>query len=198
MMTGLRARKRRAVSHDLAQAAFDLTVESGLDGFTIDELTERAGYARRTFTNHYSCKEDAVTALALERLQAGVSCLPDLPHDMALIDWLRAVAKHQLSQGLMDLLLQLGELSHKNPGLEPYLSRVYVKIRHSAWQIVQARFAHVVSARQTSIVVGAVYGALTTLLDQVTSAPNGEAAVLDEMEIAGFLDAIFDQLKAGF
>jgi len=198
MMTGLRERKRRAIAHDLAQSAFNLTVQHGLDGFTVDELTTQAGYARRTFANYYSCKEDAVTALALERLQAGVSCLPDLPDDLPMVEWLRALAKHQLSQGLMEVLWQLGALARDNPNLEPYLARVYVRIRHTAWQVVHARFGHIASAQHISILVGAAYGALTTMLDQVTTSPDGESGGLDAQAVAEFLDAVFDQLKAGF
>lgn len=204
MMTGLRERKRRAIAHDLATAAFDLTVKHGLDGFTIDELTEQAGYARRTFANYYSCKEEAVTALALEQLRAGIASLPELPGDLALIDWVRALAKHQLSQGLMDLLLKLGELTRDNPGLEPYLSRVYSQIRSSALQVVQARFAPDVPPQKISILVGAAYGALTTFLDQLlrghqlTGDRSGAPPAPDQTAVADFLDAVFDQLKAGF
>lgn len=73
---GLREKKNLAVAHGLAQATFDLAVERGVDGFTIDDVAGRAGYARRTFANHYSCKEEAITALASEQLRAGVASMP--------------------------------------------------------------------------------------------------------------------------
>ncbi len=40
--TGLREAKRNATAHSLAQAAFDLARECGLDGFTIDDVAARA------------------------------------------------------------------------------------------------------------------------------------------------------------
>ena len=46
---GLRDVKREATARALAQAAFDLAVERGLDGFTTDDIVSRAGYSRRTF-----------------------------------------------------------------------------------------------------------------------------------------------------
>ena len=60
----LREKKRRATAHALAQAAFDLALERGVDGFTIDEVATRAGYSRRTFANHYAGKEEAIAAVA--------------------------------------------------------------------------------------------------------------------------------------
>ncbi len=54
----LRETKRRTTARALAQAAFDLAVERGVDSFTIDEVAARAGYSRRTFANHYAGKEE--------------------------------------------------------------------------------------------------------------------------------------------
>lgn len=198
MAMGLRERKRRLIAHELAQTAYDLTVERGLSGFTIDELTDRAGYARRTFTNYYSCKEEAVAALAVEELNAGVVSLPDFPDDTPLIEWLRSLAKHQLSNGLMDVLVKLEALSKQNPGLEPYLSRVYKEIRLTAWQIVHERFPGDITPQQINILVGAAYGALTMMLNQISQPSPESATTLDRDAAANFLDAVFDQLKTGF
>lgn len=198
MAMGLRERKRRLIAHELAQTAYDLTVERGLSGFTIEELTDRAGYARRTFTNYYSCKEEAVAALAVEELNAGVVSLPDFPDDTPLIEWLRALAKHQLSNGLMDVLVKLEALSKQNPGLEPYLSRVYKEIRLTAWQIVHKRFPDHITPQQINILVGAAYGALTMMLNQISQPSPESATTLDRDAEANFLDAVFDQLKTGF
>lgn len=198
MAMGLRERKRRQIAHELAQAAYLLTVERGLSGFTIDELTDKAGYARRTFTNYYSCKEEAVAALAIEELQAGVASLPELPDDMPLIEWLRALAKHQLSNGLMDVLVKLEALSRLNPGLEPYLSRVYSEIRLTARQIVYERFSADISPQQINILVGATYGALTMMINQISLTGFTSDTPLDRGMAATFLDAVFDQLKTGF
>lgn len=198
MTIGLRERKRRQIAHEFAQTAFDLTVERGINGFTIDELTDRAGYARRTFTNYYSCKEEAVAALAMQELQAGVASLPEFAVDVPLIEWVRTLAKHQLSNGLMEVLLRLGALAEENPSLEPYLARVYTQIRLAAWQIVHQRFGDEVSPQQISILVGAAYGALTMMLNQAGRLGANGGLTLDREAAAGFLDAVFDQLKSGF
>ncbi|MHC2998810.1 hypothetical protein OB08_05430 [Microbacterium sp. HJ5] len=41
------------------------TAADGLNGFTIDELCERAGISRRTFFNYFASKEDAVLGIPL-------------------------------------------------------------------------------------------------------------------------------------
>lgn len=194
---GLRERKRIAVAHELAQAAFDLAIDRGLDGFTIDDVVDRAGYARRTFANHYSCKEEAVTAVALEQLRAGVASMPPQPAGTPLIGWVRALAKHQMSQGLFDLLRQLAVLAHRHPALEAHLSNVFLLIRREATALIQARVGGRAKPFAVSIVVAAAYGALTLILDGAV-----EQAVRrgpgDDTPGPQVLDAIFDQLESGF
>ncbi|MBN9608022.1 MAG: hypothetical protein BGO26_05990 [Actinobacteria bacterium 69-20] len=193
---GLREKKRLAVAHDLAQAAFDLLVEYGLDGFTIDEVTTRAGYARRTFANHYSCKEEAVTALAIERLRGGALTMPPQPDGTSVLDWMRALAKHQMAGGQFELLVQLSALARRYPALEPYLAKVFLQIRREATQLIQSRVGKGVRPIVVSILVAAAYGALTLILDNAAD-PNdadiGSAAATPE-----FLDTVFTQLESGF
>lgn len=194
---GLRERKKLAVAHGLAQAAFDLAVERGLDGFTIDDVVDRADYARRTFANHYSCKEEAVTALALEQLRFGVVSMPPQPEDTPLIGWVRALAKHQMSQGLFDLLVQLAALARKYPALEPHLSNMFLQIRREATALIQARVGGRVKPFAVSILVAAAYGALTVILDGAADEAARHSPSRDVTSPV-VLDAIFDQLESGF
>lgn len=194
---GLREKKRLAVAHELAQAAFDLAIEHGVDGFTIDDVTTRAGYARRTFANHYSCKEEAVTALALEQLRAGVASMPPQPTGTPLIGWVRALAKHQMSNGLFDLLVQLAALARRHPSLEPHLSNVFLQIRREATALIQARVGGRAKPFAVSILVAAAYGALTLILDGA-AADAARSRPGDGAANPFILDAIFDQLESGF
>lgn len=210
MTGGLRERKRRQVANALAKAAFDLAKERGVSGYTVDELTERAGYARRTFANYYSCKEDAITALALEQLHAGIASLPENGDELPLLDWVQRLAKHQLSSGLMDLLIELEVLARDNPSLEPYLAKVYAEIPLVAWEAVHERFKGRVPRQKVGILVGAVYGALSTMLTQLPhefftsanaftpDAPTPDAPTPDARRMESLLDNVFEQLRAGF
>lgn len=193
---GLREKKRLEVAHELAQAAFDLTVEHGLDGFTIDDVTTRAGYARRTFANHYSCKEEAITALALERLREGVATMPPLPAGTPVLESMRALAHHQMSNGLFDLLVQLTSLAKRYPPLEPYLSNVFLQIRREATGLIQSRAGTSVPGKVVAILVAATYGALTLIIDGAANpddADVGSATAAPE-----FLETVFTHLEAGF
>ena len=55
-----RAEKRRLTAHRITGCAQRLTLERGLDGFTMDDLAELAGVSRRTLFNYFPGKDDAV------------------------------------------------------------------------------------------------------------------------------------------
>lgn len=198
---GLREAKRRATAHALAQAAFDLAVERGVDAFTIDDVAAMAGYSRRTFANHYSCKEEAVTALALERVKEGLDTMPAVPAEVPLLDWLMTLARHQLSGGLLPLLRQLRELAEKHRGLGPYLADVQLQIRLTAQEAVAARAGSGVSSLTSHILVGAAYGAVMSVLDgriPVRVPGDPEPAPPEAITLNEFIAAVFTRLRTGF
>jgi len=57
---GLRERKKQDTRRAIAAAARALTEERGIDGFTVDDIAERADVATRTVFNHFETKEAAV------------------------------------------------------------------------------------------------------------------------------------------
>ncbi|MGB3439293.1 MAG: TetR/AcrR family transcriptional regulator [Actinophytocola sp.] len=56
----LRTRKKAATRQSLHEAALGLAMEHGLDGVTVEDIADEAGVSRRTFSNYFSNKEDAV------------------------------------------------------------------------------------------------------------------------------------------
>lgn len=62
----------------LLQATCDLLNEQNLSSLTIDRITERAGFSRRTFFLHFSSKDELLT-LALSNLRS--------QHDQAMHEW---------------------------------------------------------------------------------------------------------------
>ncbi len=181
--------KRQQTSHALAQAAFDLTQKSGLDGYTIDDVVEQVGVSRRTFANYFSCKEEAVTSLALEQLHAGIASMPEVPADTSLLDWVKTLARHQLSGGMLDLLIQLRELATKDPALRPYLENVHAEIRRTAQKIVSERAGNSASKLTSHIIVGAAYGALSSVIDGSVTLPGTPPE--------DFVDKVFAKLRLG-
>ncbi|WP_063813535.1 TetR/AcrR family transcriptional regulator [Nocardia anaemiae] len=91
----LRTLRSRAA---MSRAAFDLLNERGLDSVAVEDIAERAGVTRRTFSRHFSSIEEAVLGEidqdvhlfneALCRRPAGES--PLVAYRNALHDWLAA------------------------------------------------------------------------------------------------------------
>ncbi|MHB8891727.1 MAG: TetR/AcrR family transcriptional regulator [Candidatus Limnocylindrales bacterium] len=200
---GLREAKRKATAHALAQTAFELARERGVDGFTIDEVAARAGYSRRTFANHYAGKEEAIIAVATEQVRHALDIIPD--DDLPLVDWLHEVARQQLTGGLLTVLRELRILAADNPSLRPHLLEVQRRIRETAREAVIARLDGRAGRAYAHLLVGAAYGALTVVLEghipirledapTLASAPGIEA----EMTLDEFLDRAFTYLRTGF
>ncbi|MCD2443327.1 TetR/AcrR family transcriptional regulator [Agromyces sp. SYSU K20354] len=57
---GVREQRRERTRRELTRQARLLTMEHGLNGFTVEELCERVGVSRRTFFNYFPSKDDAV------------------------------------------------------------------------------------------------------------------------------------------
>ena len=57
---GLRERKKEATRRALHEAAVRLAVEHGLERVTVEAIADAAGVSRRTFSNYFADKEDAV------------------------------------------------------------------------------------------------------------------------------------------
>ncbi|MEU9834029.1 TetR/AcrR family transcriptional regulator [Streptosporangium sp. NPDC048047] len=57
---GLRERKKAETRQAVHEAALRLTVEHGLDNVTVEAIADAAGISRRTFSNYFDGKEDAL------------------------------------------------------------------------------------------------------------------------------------------
>ncbi|MER5336874.1 TetR family transcriptional regulator [Micromonospora sp. NPDC002717] len=69
--TGLRERKKAATRLALHEAALRLASEHGLDRVTVEAIADAANVSRRTFSNYFSSKEEAIfhgDAVRLRRL----------------------------------------------------------------------------------------------------------------------------------
>lgn len=185
----LRERKRKLTAREISRTAFDFTEKSGLDSFTIDDIVKEVGVSRRTFANYYSCKEEAVVAHVLNQLEDGIDSLPEMPKDTPLLEWVRALALHQLSGGMLDILIKLRDFARKDVALKPYVENVYAEIRSIAQKVVTAQATSSTTKFVAPIIVGAAYGALTTFID---SAGPQSTASLEE-----FVENVFSRLKAG-
>jgi AcrR family transcriptional regulator len=61
-------RRKLEVREKILTAAFDLFLDNGVSGTTLEEICERADVANRTFFNHFATRQDMIRALAEQRL----------------------------------------------------------------------------------------------------------------------------------
>ena len=115
--------------------------------------------------------------------------MPDVPADVPLLDWVKTLALHQLSGGMLDLLLQLRDLADTYPALKPYLENVHGEIRRTAQQVVSERAGNSASKLTTHIIVGAAYGALNAVIEGSVTVPGSAP---DE-----FIEKVFAKLRSG-
>ena len=95
--TSLREQKRWETSHRITVCAQELTLEHGLDGFTMEDLAEAAEVSRRTLFNYFPSKTDAVLGAAPEIPDADVDAFRTGGPHGNLIDDLAELARAALA-----------------------------------------------------------------------------------------------------
>ncbi|MEV0646166.1 TetR family transcriptional regulator [Phytomonospora sp. NPDC050363] len=76
---GLRERKKMATRTALHQAAVRLAVDQGLDKVTVEAICDAADVSRRTFSNHFASKEEALLYTDHERLRRFIELVRERP-----------------------------------------------------------------------------------------------------------------------
>jgi len=75
----LRTRKKAATRQALHEAALSLAMRHGLDGVTVEDIADEVGVSRRTFSNYFANKEDAVVHADRERMRTLLSLVKARP-----------------------------------------------------------------------------------------------------------------------
>ena len=197
---GLRERKREATAHALAEAAFDLAMTRGLDGFVIDDVTERAGYSRRTFANHYSCKEAAVASVAYASMEAATGALDDVSDAVPLLEATQTVLRLQLTTAALSRMREVMSLARAYPSLEPHVHHVQHRMRLEAEQRMLAVAAGRYPTLYVSLLCGAVYGMVSAALEGLVDVrlPGDLPRRPSAMEFDDYLNDVFKHLRTGF
>jgi AcrR family transcriptional regulator len=78
---GLRERKKAATRRALHEAAVRLAVEHGLERLTVEAIADAAEVSRRTFSNYFSSKEEALFHTDAVRSRRLLRLLHDRPAD---------------------------------------------------------------------------------------------------------------------
>jgi len=78
---GLRERKKAATRQALHEAALRLAAEQGLDRVTVEAIADAADVSRRTFSNYFSSKEEALFHGDAARLRRLLRLIRERPAD---------------------------------------------------------------------------------------------------------------------
>jgi AcrR family transcriptional regulator len=92
---GLRERKKLATKQALAFAAMQLAVERGLENVRVQDITDAVNVSRRTFTNYFASKEEAIASLNTDRTGRAAEALRERPAGEPLADSLAEVFAEQ-------------------------------------------------------------------------------------------------------
>lgn len=205
MKRTLRHLKKEATEKALARVAFDLTMEHGLDGFTVEELVQQVGCSRRTFANYFTCKEEAVAlgAISVTNTAELERLLTQLPENASLLDLLYKLVKMQLTSELIGRLHQLVILSRTYPVLEPHylaaMHRLQTQAQETLLDLSNGQYDEI----YTYLLISAIYGTVLPLIEgrlhvllpgqHIASHDRSDAVSFDH-----FMETVFDHLRKGF
>lgn len=201
-MTGLRDEKRAQTTRLLAETSFRLAVEHGVDGFTIDEVTTATGYSRRTFANHFSCKEEAIAEVAVLTAAEGLAGFRIGAGGESLIDALERAVVSQLNEQTMARFVQLVSLAQRHPTLQPFILATRNKMMTLVTDVVARARGGAPADLDTVLLLRACYGMLDALFTGEVELPSpGDRAPHPRgltLSIEEFVRVAFGKLRTGF
>lgn len=199
----LRDKKKEATGFALSEAAFELALERGMEGFIVDDVVQKAGFSRRTFANYFSCKEEAVAEYFIGNAskEDDKMLLRDLPPDATPLDALNSLLKLQFTSEFLRKLRQFVSLSNQYPSLEPYILSVFRRLQIAAQELLE-QFSHGrYSDGYTHLLAGAVYGAFVPIMDgrlNVLLPGEMQEDGSDAVSFDQYLNSMFAYLRNGF
>jgi AcrR family transcriptional regulator len=191
--------KARRTREALAGAAVELVLEKGLAAVTVEEIAERADVTRRTFSRHFTGKEDA--ALDFTRADgAGINAAlrerpaaepPLLAYRRAVAVWLadrETPGWHHLPR-----LRKLYAAVDDEPALFAAYERIRVDAQDESVRIIAGRLG-TDPARdpRPEVVVGVAAGVLTAALRTWARGTGTDAGDLAAL-VARAYDALFEE-----
>lgn len=183
----LRERKKLATRRELALASLDLTLERGLAETTVEEITERVGFSRRTFANHFTCKQEAVVAGFFLRLGLPGSRFEPFEVELgdpltvdAVVDAAEAAYRAVFSGEGAVRVAEMGRVVDAEPTLAPFVHQTLFEVRRE----YRARLvAAGMPPARAALLLGAllcVGGVVVEELIAGHTAPDDVAALLAE------------------
>jgi AcrR family transcriptional regulator len=139
---GLRERKKLETKQALALAAMRLAVERGLENVRVEDITDAVNVSRRTFTNYFSGKEEAIVYLNADRAARAARALAGRPAGEPLADALAEAfaAQHQAAAAGMDPQRNAGvQLMMTSPALRGEYLKTLVQAEGPLAEVIAER-----------------------------------------------------------
>lgn len=193
---GLREAKRAEMERRLAEIAYALIRERGFGRVTVEDIVDEARVSRRTFSNYYSCKEEAVAAVILHDAADALDRWQPEPHD-GLVDLVRSLVHHQFGAGVLARLAEVAGLGRDHRQLLPHLHEAQWRL----WALAGERVLHADAQAdprrhaELDAVLGAVFGVVSAQLSRGGAGGTVEAARPDR--IRELVDHVLTGLERG-
>jgi AcrR family transcriptional regulator len=110
----LRERKKAETRRELAEAAYEVIRDHGLDALSADAVAQRAGVSRRTFFNYFPTIEASVQPVVEEFLDDMLSRLPSEVPEGRLMATIADVARSLDDDALIERFTVIGLMSHRS------------------------------------------------------------------------------------
>jgi len=122
----------------IEQAAFELFVDRGFDGTTMEAIAERVGVGRRTLFRYYASKNDIPWGQFDQTLENFRRILDDMPHDLPLREavHLGVIAFNDFPQDAQPPHRDRMRLILETPTLQ-----AHSVLRYAQWREVIAEYA---------------------------------------------------------
>lgn len=193
---GLRERKKAVTRAAIADAAFELVRDRGVDAVTIEEIADRAMVSPRTFSNYFAAKEAAVLHaghVEPEALLAGFDDRPAEEPPLVALDATLRVTICRLTQEQTAAIRATEELVQRDPALLPFRMAQFDRFEAVVRRAVARRLGvEDPEAAYPRLVAGAAVSAVRTALRQWMLDEHGDAESL-----ASLVQQYLVELEAG-
>lgn len=200
--TSLRLKKKAVTRQAIAEAAFELAAAKGVDHFVVEDIAARAGYSRRTFANHFSCKEEAIASslTMTDFLEMDPEPSTYSSEDHTPLSTIELFIKRSFTIDKLKRLNQLISLSRTHPTLRLYVTGALKEVQDFAWQGMRKEFGTAYADEYYHVLIGAVFGALMPVLDESIDVqlPAEKANAQTGNQFEAYMNRVFSQLRKGF
>ena len=197
----LRDKKKLATRQAMAEAAFNLAAERGVDGFVVEDIVTKAGYSRRTFANYFTCKEEAIAnSLTMNDYLEGADPFSFSSKDHTPLGTIEIFIRRSFTINKLKRLKGLISLSRNHPTLRLYVTGVLMEMQDFAGRNISAEYGNEYPQEYYRILIGAVFGAILPVLDESFDVHLPDDHEDDEAETPfnQYMDTVFAQLRKGF